>query len=457
MYIFLLTFLIYFQNLIFSLFFNFPFIPTIFEFILVFIISYLIIKSKYPKTFFSLWQLLYLIHFSFISFFGTTINSTDIYLFFTHIQETFETAVFSLELFTKPFVITFLTLIFILATLKKQKTATSFKRVFILSIGIIIFWPIKYNDASFILIKELIKIPINYQPSTTDHQSTQISHQPSTINPNINILFVIGESMRAKEYLTNSFSIFNDYSYKSIYSAATNTDVSVPLLLNGATDPTQINLSNNLFVLARQNGFTTSFITTQSSKSLKYIKSYLQNKEIEYFKIIGSRDDMDLLKELKKTNLEKNNFIVLQMQGEHSPYSYYPKEFNRYKDKTIENRYNNSMLYSDYILTNMIKYLQANSKKPTLFIFTSDHGEFIGLKGRYGHNKFEPEIYKVPFVSYSKDCKSFNPQNIKSHFHIYQLLKYFLGYGKELNFSQETIRINGTMITGEDGFIKVVS
>lgn len=274
----------------------------------------------------------------------------------------------------------------------------------------------------------------------------------TTLNPiekkDLNIILIIGESMRAKEFTNSSYKIFENYTYKTIYSGATNTDVSIPLLLNGAPRPSKIDLKANLFTLAKKNGFDTSFITAQSDQYLKYIQPYLQKDDIDTIKILNSLDEK-LFKILKTIDLNRSNFITLQMQGEHSPYIYYP---NAKENDSIKIRYQNSMKYSSEILTKIINYIKQNSQKPYIVLFTSDHGEQIGINGKYGHNRFEEEIYKVPLIFNSNFIKM--PSSILSHNDIYQLLLYHLGYSDALKFHRP-INIYGTMITEEDGFIQI--
>lgn len=265
----------------------------------------------------------------------------------------------------------------------------------------------------------------------------------------INIVLIIGESMRAKEFQEEEYEMFEHFFYKTIYSGATATDVSLPLLINGATRPSEIDFSKNIFSLATNNNYTTSFISIQTKKSTRYIKPYLHQKKINNFNIVGSRDDKELLNLFENIdfNSTKANFIVMQMQGQHSPYIYY----ENYKKSTIQEQYTQSMHYSNRIILEMIEYIKS-LKKETLFIFTSDHGELLGERGKMGHNRFEKEIYRVPLILFHTLKQKIDFQNIQSHHDIYTLMHYILGYAKELEFSQKKIRVNGSMISEEDGF-----
>ncbi len=369
------------------------------------------------------------------------------YLFTTHITDTFETFFDILYIFTTPFILTLTFLIIIIRiNLKGFKINTL---LVLIPLCILLFYlPNNLYDKNLIFFKELINL------STLKHKQIILDKKDKQLKPlktsNINIVFIIGESLRAKEHMEIKLDIFEKYNYKTIYSAATNTDVVIPLLLNGTNDLQELNLTNNLFKLAKNNNYATSFISTQSKRSLQYITPYLSKEHIDSFNIIGSRDDKDLLNKLHMDK-DKPMLTLMQMQGSHSPYRYYP---NYNQDKNATMNYYGSSYYSDQILSSLIKGVQE-IKKPTVFIFTSDHGEFIGLKGRYGHNSFEKEIYQVPFVVFSNFDLDIDLNKIDSHIDIYNLILWIMGYKKDQDKAYKPIIINGTMITGEDGFIKI--
>jgi hypothetical protein len=435
----------YIQNLALSFFINFTFVPQLIEFMLVLFILLLVSKLKFYKTILYIWQLLYLIHFCFISYFATTVTYVDIYLFFTHTTETFESFFSMLGIMIIPF-INFLFAIYIIQKGALQKSNIHSIIPFIFIILSLYSLP-KYNDASFILINETIK---TYKIDTKTQLENSNNKLHAVKQNNVNIVLVIGESMRAKEYLNTKFSFFEKNNYQTIYSGATNTDVSIPLLINGATRPTKIDLRNNLFQLAKNNNFHTHFITSQNHQYLKYITPYLDKNNIHSFQILATQDDIDLINEIKNINFNQNNFVVLQMQGQHSPYNFYPNASNF---TGIQTHYMNSIAYSTDILENVLAIIRENSKKPHIFIFTSDHGELIGENKKYGHNRFEQKIYKVPFV-YNTTLKQ-KIGKISNHNDIYRLIKYHLGYSQSFIPNTLPIKVFGTMINEEDGFITI--
>lgn len=446
--VFFISLLLYLQNFIYTFFSNSIFIPSLIEFFTIFFIVLLISKvNRYKNIIFIFIQSIYFIHFSFISYFGKDVTHIDMYLFITHITDTFETFFDILYIFTTPLIITLAVLIIIFRiNLKEVKVNTL---LILIPLFILLFYlPKNIYDKNIIFFKELVNL------STLKHKQIIIDKNDKQLKPlkssNINIVFIIGESLRAKEHMEIKLDIFEEYNYKTIYSAATNTDVVLPLLLNGTNDLQELNLSNNLFKLAKNNNYTTSFISTQSKISLQYITPYLSKDHIDKFNIMGSRDDKDLL---NKLHLDKDKPIltIMQMQGSHSPYRYYPS-YDKDKNATIN--YYGSSYYSDKILSSLIKSVKE-IKKPTVFIFTSDHGEFIGLNGKYGHNSFEKEIYQVPFVVFNNFDLDIDINKIVSHLDIYNLILWLISYKEQQIKAINPIIVNGTMITGEDGFIKI--
>jgi len=442
LYYFLFSLVFYSQNFFFSLFSAFVFVPSLSEFITLYLLVLIISKSSYSKFIFSIWSSLYLIHFSFISFFGREIASSDIYLFFTHIVETYETFSYTLDRYIGVFIL-FLFLICLIFWIDFKKIKANIYILLFLLVSVL-FIGKQTNDASFVLVNSLKDLSFLDTKTVELREGKKL--EPLR-NSDVNIVLVIGESMRAKEYQDKEYEMFERYFYKTIYSGATSTDVSLPLLLNGAIKPSSIEMGKNLFILAKQNNFYTTFITAQTPHSMKYIKPYLFLKNIDDFRVLGTRDDMNLVDELQKMDNNHSNLFVLQMQGEHSPYKYYPN----FKDIDLNERYTQSMNYSNKIIMQMIAHIKKIDKR-TIFIFTSDHGELLGEGSMYGHNTFEEQVYRVPLIIVDNFNSDVLYEDIFSHNDVYTLIYHSLGYSKILKYSQETLRVNGSMINEEDGY-----
>ncbi|MCB1444883.1 MAG: phosphoethanolamine--lipid A transferase [Rhizobiaceae bacterium] len=99
-------------------------------------------------------------------------------------------------------------------------------------------------------------------------------------------------------------------------------------------------------------------------------------------------------------SVEKDSVLVLHTIGSHGPTYYlrYPPEFRRFTpdcrtaelanctDAEIVNAYDNTILYTDHVLSTIIDALKARSGTlETSMIYMSDHGESLGENGLYLH------------------------------------------------------------------------
>lgn len=115
--------------------------------------------------------------------------------------------------------------------------------------------------------------------------------------------------------------------------------------------------------------------------------------------------------------VEKDAVLVLHQLGNHGPAYYlrYPEKFRKFvpdcrsvefdtcTPATITNAYDNALLYTDHILSEVIDRLEARGDRlDTALIYMSDHGESLGENGLYLHGTpymFAPvEQTHVPFV-----------------------------------------------------------
>ena len=428
----ILAFAFYYQNLLFSFVYSYEFVPEIFEFLFITSLVFFIARFKIRKLIYIIWQLLYTIQFCFYGYFNSWIKSYDIKLFYTHIHETFESFIPLLSYFTVAISTSIIIILFILSNHFKAMTINKF---ILLIIVIFTFTNAKINDVSFLLIKEL--------PYAFTFTNTKINNDTQEYkiikDTNQSIVLIIGESHRAKEYLDHNFSFFQN-NYQSIYSAATNTDVSLPLFFNGIENIQQLNTTNNLFKLAKQNHYKTFFISSQKQSYLKYIEPFMQKKFIDEYQVLSSQDDNNLIDKINNINLSKKSFVVLHMQGVHSPYIYH----DEIQSDTIKEQYYKCYQKSNTVLEQIKKIVHKN----TIIIFTSDHGENLGENNKYGHNRFSPEVYKVPLVILNDENKT----EIFSHYELYLYISKQLGYDISKIKKESKIKVFGTMITGEDGF-----
>jgi len=118
-------------------------------------------------------------------------------------------------------------------------------------------------------------------------------------------------------------------------------------------------------------------------------------------------------------NVDKDSVLVLHQLGSHGPTYYlrYPEDYRRFTpdcrtaelgdclDSEILNAYDNTILYTDHVLSVIIDKLAAHSQKLAgAMLYMSDHGESLGENGLYLHGTpylFAPDTQThVPFLTW---------------------------------------------------------
>ena len=104
----------------------------------------------------------------------------------------------------------------------------------------------------------------------------------------------------------------------------------------------------------------------------------------------------------------------------------YPKEFEVYKPvaKNVEegeknvgklvNAYDNTIVYTDFLLDSLINMLQTIEDRKSAMIYISDHGESLGENKVFMHGlpmKLAPKVqYEIPFFVWtSEDFREYKP------------------------------------------------
>ena len=228
-------------------------------------------------------------------------------------------------------------------------------------------------------------------------------------------IFAIGESLRydnvslngkyrrsttprlkAKE---NNIMIFDDY-----FSQACLTMYSVPQLVTRATpDNYELNYAERSIIEPfRECGF--KVFTVVSNTNLLSYETYLSDGVDSLIIVPNVVKDGEILSGDKTMihivdSLAQQHdklFIMMQFMGNHSFFTNYEKEFELYNPNSnncsadmvrdsimLINAYDNSILYTDYILSSIIDQINRPNTV-SAFMFVSDHGEEIGHGGA-GH------------------------------------------------------------------------
>lgn len=126
--------------------------------------------------------------------------------------------------------------------------------------------------------------------------------------------------------------------------------------------------------------------------------------------------DGTLLKYLKEVDPQKNNFIVLHFMGSHDNYqNRYPEEFAKWGDPSKNEpplNYDNSLYYSDYVLSEIYKYAKDNLNLQAMLYF-SDHGTVPSGRRNPDMNPFA--ALRIPMFLYlSPEYRSLYPETTKA-------------------------------------------
>lgn len=248
--------------------------------------------------------------------------------------------------------------------------------------------------------------------------------------PEIYVL-VIGETARKHNFglygyerntTPNLDTIQNIVHFKNARSNANLTSLSIPFMITRATpNNAAIKFEEPAVISAfKEAGFKTYWLTNVPS-GVGSVFGFYSGLADEYYNTSVSLDalnfDNQLIPELENvlsdTSTQKK-FIILHTLGSHFRYNYrYPKEFEKFtpnlekglsmenatsiyaKDKII-NSYDNSILYTDYILSSFIQLLKEQNALSYLY-YISDHGEnlYDDNTNKLMHAYIRPTKYEI--------------------------------------------------------------
>ena len=245
-------------------------------------------------------------------------------------------------------------------------------------------------------------------------------------------VIVVGETARADHWSLNGYEretnpqiakVEGLVNFTKAYSCGTDTAYSVPCMFSGLGRSQFSNAKaaarhNLLDVLQRvgvdvvwrenQSGCkgVCDRIKTEVLTGLKHPTFYAYSENHDEILIEGLADRI-------KT-AGKDTLIVLHTMGSHGPayWKRYPSRFEKFQPvcqeaqfsrcerQEIINAYDNTILYSDHVLAQLIGILQAGAAESdveTGMIYMSDHGESLGENNIYLHGMpyaFAPEAQK---------------------------------------------------------------
>ena len=212
-------------------------------------------------------------------------------------------------------------------------------------------------------------------------------------------VYIIGEASRAMNWQLYGYGRKTNpllsqeeglVVFRDVLTQSNTTHKSVPLILSSvATDEhDELYRRKGLPALFNEAGFDTWFISNQSRQGAMIDHLAHDAKHLIYIR--SPRHDTQLLDEMRKA-IEKSTsrklFFILHCYGSHFSYHQrYPREFAYFQPDNdvaiakqhrpmLVNAYDNSVRYTDYVLSKIIDYLGSLENTSSALLYCADHGE----------------------------------------------------------------------------------
>ncbi len=242
------------------------------------------------------------------------------------------------------------------------------------------------------------------------------------------VILVVGETARADRFSLNGYTKQTNplleketvYSFTNFTSCGTSTAISVPCMFShlGSSnfEEARAHRTENLLDVLRHAGV--NILWRDNNSDSKHVALRVPYEDFKNPANNPACDDecrdIGMLAGLQEYINSKQGdiLVVLHQMGNHGPayYKRYPKEFEKFTPvcktnqlekcsaEEINNAYDNAILYTDYFLAQVIKFLKQNDPHfETSMVYISDHGESLGEKGVYLHglpNFMAPDAQK---------------------------------------------------------------
>lgn len=268
------------------------------------------------------------------------------------------------------------------------------------------------------------------------------------------IVLVIGETSRRANWQLNGYmratnpllnTQKNVINFTDMLSVSAATRSSIPMLLTRkpATHVYSYDFAEKSVISAfKEAGFATYWLSTQQKFGTHDTSTSVYAKEADEVIFLnktnyshqGETDEVilpALAKILAAPN--KKQLIVIHTLGSHFDYSHrYPAAFDifrpslndldryslqdhRYKQQIV-NSYDNSILYTDYVLNGLIESLKLQTNTESFLLYSSDHGEdlFDGQCDKSGHGNETVFNFEVASLAwYSQAFADKHPDKIQ--------------------------------------------
>ncbi len=231
------------------------------------------------------------------------------------------------------------------------------------------------------------------------------------------IILVVGETARADRFSLNGYlketnpelKKLNVVSFKNVSSCGTATKISLPCMFSNLGrakyEESQAFQQENVLDVLSEYGVQVLWRDNNSDSKGVATRIQYENFKSPTLNPVCDTECRDIgmlngLNQYIQSHEGKDILIVLHQMGNHGPeyYRRYPENFRRFQpmcmtgelgdctQQEVDNAYDNAILYTDYFLANVIKFLKQHDEKyATAMLYVADHGESLGERGIYLH------------------------------------------------------------------------
>lgn len=222
--------------------------------------------------------------------------------------------------------------------------------------------------------------------------------------------------------------------FRDVLTQSNTTHKSVPMILSSVAPDEHDELfrRKGLPALFNEAGFETWFISNQSRQGAMI--DHLAHDANHLIYIRSPRQDMQLLDEMRRAisqSKSRKMLFILHSYGSHFSYHQrYPREFARFTPdndvaiaaqhrEMLVNAYDNSILYTDHVLSEIIAYLSSLDDTASAMLYCADHGEDLidDKRERFLHASPTTTAYQLYVASlawFSEDYRRNFPAKVEA-------------------------------------------
>jgi lipid A ethanolaminephosphotransferase len=263
-------------------------------------------------------------------------------------------------------------------------------------------------------LKRSLAVPIAMAAVSTD--ARRAAAAATTGRPTLTVI-VVGETARAANFSLNGYprptspelARQHVLSFSNVSACGTSTAVSLPCMFldvgRAGYEDTLARRREGLLDVLQHAGIAVRW--RDNNSGCKGICDRVPYEDLSKLQVPGLCRGSECYDEILLHGLQAqidslagDAVIVLHMMGSHGPayFKRYPPAFegftpvcnttdlDRCSRQSIVNAYDNTLLYTDHVLSQAIDLLRSNAPRfDTAMLYVSDHGESLGENGLYLH------------------------------------------------------------------------